>query len=252
MDVQSILIRCSSLGKIMGVGKNTGLTDTQKKELQRLSSKEKLTDNQKETLKSLIFKRDNAPEFDISEGAKSYIKHIVKREVLDYTIDIESKYLSKGTLAEQDSIDLYNEVYFSNLKKNDVRLYNEYIQGECDILGNDIVIDIKTSWSKDTFPMLPEEGYNSDYEWQLRGYMMLYNVSNARLSYCLVDTPDELLDYENNTTIHFIDDEIPKSILVTSIDFERDFEKEEQIKYKVNECRKFASWYYSKILEKCK
>ena len=244
MESSTILIRCSSLGKIMA--KSSGLTEIEELKLIELTEK----GSKSKELQKLIEKKEYKPEFDLSEGAKTYVKGIVKKEVLDYRTDIESKYLSKGTISEQTSIDLYNDVYFSNLQKNESRLFNKYIQGECDLLGSDTVVDIKTSWSKDTFPMLPDEGYNSDYEWQLRGYMMLYDKPKARLSYCLVNTPDQLLEYENNTSLHFIDEELPKNILVTSLNFDRCFEKEEQIKYKVKECRKYAEWYYNQILAK--
>ena len=79
--------------------------------------------------------------------------------------------------------------------------------------------------------------------------MMLYNKPKFELVYCLVDTPDELLEWEENLTLHHMDD-IEPELRITSIMFERDLEKEQLIKHKVKECRKYATWYYEQIAKK--
>ena len=209
--MDNLKIRCSSLGKIMGAPKKKGETLTQ--------------------------------------TAKSYIQEIVKKIVYNYHIELESKYLTKGIMVEDESIELYNEVYFCSYEKNSDRLFNEFIEGECDINAPNKIIDIKSSWSKDTFIATPSEINNKDYEWQLRGYMWLYNKDNAELAYCLVDTPDTLLEWENNLSIHHVDDIAPE-LRVTVKKFTRCIEKEKQIIEKVKECRKYASWYEQQILNK--
>lgn len=111
------------------------------------------------------------------------------------TKPIKSKYLEKGTYNEQVSIDLTNKVLKTNYVKNEVRLFNEYLTGECDLLESDHIADIKTSWDLFTFKESCIE-LDSDYEWQLRAYMELYDKPKSRLIYCLTDTPYWLVDHQ--------------------------------------------------------
>jgi hypothetical protein len=185
----------------------------------------------------------------LSQTAKTYIELLVKQMVFNYHTEIDSKYLSKGIMVEDQSIDLYNEVFFTNYKKNDVRLSNDFIQGECDINADEKIIDIKSSWSKDTFIATPDEIDSKEYEWQLRGYMWLYNKDFAELAYCLVDTPDSLLEWEKNLSIHQCS-EIAPHLRVTIKQFERDISKEDEIIEKVKACREYAKEYEQKIINK--
>lgn len=245
----NLLIRCSSLYKIMGACKDA-ITPSQLATLEKLNQKgDDITSKQKAERTRLQKKCDNKPEFDLSKGAKTYIRQLVKMDIYNYEIDIQNKQLDKGNDCEQDSIDLYNEVFFTKHEKNKVRLYGEYLQGECDVNAVDKIQDYKTSWTKDTFPVLPDEIDIGGYEWQGRGYMKLYNKPKFELVYCLVDTPDHLLGWENNLTLHDMDG-IEPELRITSIVFNRDLEKERQVEHKVRECRKYANWYAKQIAKK--
>jgi hypothetical protein len=185
----------------------------------------------------------------LSAGCKTYIKELVKEDLFGYKSTIDSKYLTKGIDMEDTSIDLYNEVHGTLYLKNTERLSNEFITGECDINAEDKIIDIKSSWSLETFPASPDDVNNKDYEWQLRGYMMLYNKPKAELAYCMVNTPDYLLKDWDNWDIHKVDKHDP-FLRVTCISFERDTEKEELIAQRVKDCREFYNEYKDSILNK--
>ena len=248
--MDNLRIRCSSLGKIMGQPKQAaGLTANQKIDLKKLEEKEERTEKQEIEYKRLIAKRDFKPDFNITQTAKTYIQDLVKEIVFNYSPEITTKEFEKGNTVEDDSIELYNEVFFANYKKNTVRKDNKWITGECDINAPTKIIDVKSPWSKKTFPATPNEGVNTDYEWQLRGYMWLYNKDEAELAYCLVNTPEHLIEWENNHSIHEVDDIAPE-LRVTRLKFERDKALEELIKEKVSECRKYAAWYEKQILTK--
>lgn len=247
--MDKLLIRCSSLSKIMGNCKDM-ITTAQLATLEKLQEKgDDITSKQKSERTRLTTKFNNKPEFDLSEGAKNYIRKLVKMDVYDYNVQIENRQLTKGTICEQDSIDLYNLVFFTKHEKNTVRIFGEYLQGECDVNAPKKIQDYKTSWTKDTFPVLPDEIDVGGYEWQGRGYMMLYNKPKFELVYCLVDTPDELLDFENNLTLHHVDD-IEPELRITTLSFDRCLEKEQLIKHKVKECRKYSEWYKNQIANK--
>ena len=185
----------------------------------------------------------------LSATCKTYIKELVKEDLFGYKSTIDSKYLTKGIDLEDTSIDLYNEVHSTLYLKNTERLSNEFITGECDINAEDKIIDIKSSWSLETFPASPDDVNNKDYEWQLRGYMMLYNKPKAELAYCMVSTPDYLLKDWDNWEIHKVDKHDP-FLRVTTISFERDRDKERDIIDRVIECGKFYIEYRDSILNK--
>lgn len=108
--------------------------------------------------------------------------------------EIKSKYLEKGILNESGAIELVNELFATNYEKNEIRLSNDYLTGECDVIGSDCIADIKCSWDIFTFFEAKTKDVK-DYEWQLRGYMELYDKPRAELYYCLTDMDDmQLLD----------------------------------------------------------
>jgi len=247
-----LLIRCSALGSILGEGRRIGLTDLQEKELSELLLKEKVTEKQKEKICSLIEKKECKSEFDLSESAKTYLKKIVREDYLDFKYSLNSKEVSKGNEVELSAIDFLNTYLFKSYKKNTIRLTNQFITGECDIETDCEIIDIKCSWSKETFPLLPEEGENFDYECQGRGYMMLYNRSTFKIAYCLMDTPSRLINLLwDNVDIHTMNS-ITLDQRFTFVEYKRDFNFEEKIMHKVKECRRFANWYHEKIINKNK
>ncbi|NBV92122.1 MAG: hypothetical protein EBR91_08140 [Flavobacteriia bacterium] len=179
----------------------------------------------------------------LSQTAKSYINQIAKENFYGYSTELSSKYLDKGTNQELESINLLNAVRFTDHKKNTLRLENDFITGECDIITNDSVIDVKTPWSLDTFPELPEDIDAKEYEWQGRAYMMLYNRFEFELVYCLVSTWDEFLSEWDNKTIHKVD-HIEPHLRITSVMFERDLEIEAQM---IERCQLANEYYIERI-----
>ena len=182
----------------------------------------------------------------LSETAKSEMIKIAKEDFYGYSSQMTNKYVEKGIEVEDKSIELLNAVKLANYKKNDTRLENDFLTGECDINDevNDEIIDIKSSWSLETFPALPSDINIKDYEMQLRGYMMLYGRSKASVCYCIVDTPDELCKYENQT-LHKVD-HIDPFARVTMLSIERDLEVEKQIE---DRCKVAIEFYYDYIRE---
>lgn len=180
----------------------------------------------------------------LSETAKSYIKQIAKEDFYGYSNELDNKYLTKGKECEQDSINLLNLVNFTNYTKNEQRINTDILTGEADIVAENEIIDIKTSWSLDTFPALPEDINAKDYEMQLRGYMLLYDKPKASVCYCMVDTPEELRTWEN-AQLHEVSHIAPEK-RVTMLSFERDLEIESQI---IEKC-KVAIEYYKEYINK--
>jgi hypothetical protein len=180
----------------------------------------------------------------LSVGAKTYIKKLAREFVYNFEEDISSKYTDKGLIVEDAAIALYNRVFFTDYKKNEERKTNDWITGECDIYTGKKIIDIKSSWSLATFPVLSEDGIDKQYEWQGRAYMMLWNCDYFENAYCMVSTPEELLRYDQED-LHYVDN-IDESLRVTITPYERDLKLEEQI---IIKCEA-AQNYFNEVLER--
>ena len=180
----------------------------------------------------------------LSETAKSEMIKIAKEDFYGYSSQMTNKYVEKGIEVEDKSIELLNTVKLANYKKNTERLTNDFLTGECDINDekNDEIIDIKSSWSLETFPALPSDINIKDYEMQLRGYMMLYNRSKASVCYCMVSTPEGLTMYENKL-LHEVE-HIDPFARVTILSIERDLEIEKLIEVR---CKAAIEFYYDYI-----
>jgi hypothetical protein len=179
----------------------------------------------------------------LSQTAKSYINQIAKEDFFGYESPIINRYLDKGINQELESIHLLNAVCFDNYQKNTQRVENDFITGECDIITKEKIIDIKTSWSLDTFPELPEDIDSNQYEWQGRAYMMLYDKPEFELVYCMVSTWDEFLTQYDDKTLHKVDHIDPRK-RITSITFERDLELEQQM---IERCQLATEYYIERI-----
>jgi hypothetical protein len=175
----------------------------------------------------------------LGQTAKSYIIEQAKQDFYDYKVELTNKYLMKGIHQEQDSIDLLNAVRFESYKKNEKREENEWLTGSCDIITENLIIDVKTSWSLETFPATNYELKDlSLYEWQGRAYMWLYDMPTFELSYVMVSTADDLLSDYDSYAIHKVD-HIDPAKRITSIRFERDKELEIQMAVRLIEATQF-------------
>ena len=175
----------------------------------------------------------------LGQTAKSYIIQKAKEDFFEYKTELTNKYVMKGIHQEQDSIDLLNAVRFENYKKYEHRAENEWLTGSCDIITEDIIIDIKSSWSLETFPATSYELKDlSEYEWQGRAYMWLYDRPRFELCYVMVSTADELLSDYDSYAIHKVD-HIDPAKRITSIRFERDKELEIQMAVRLIEATQF-------------
>ena len=203
-----ILFRASGAGALMTNKQGATITETQLSYIDNLiyerdngvnkaGNKVKWTDKKQEDLTELIRKRDAPPE--LSDTAKAFVRKVWLQIEKGVRIDIKSKFLDKGLYREEDGITLKSENDGVFYVKNEERRTNSDHTGECDIFKelNDkkIVIDIKCSWSPETFMNATTDPI---YEWQGRIYMELWDADEFHLSYCLVDAPEHLVQREKD------------------------------------------------------
>lgn len=230
-------------------------TEKQLAELDRLQNKEKLTDLQKETLAELIAKRDSPPQ--LQAGAKTYLETWAIEQLFNRKQEFSSKYTEKGNMCEDEAIELFCELRGVKAVKNKERKSNNWIEGEPDLVLSDEVPDIKNSWDVFTFPLFDTKLPESDYYYQLQGYMSLFDKQKASVNYCLIDAPEMFIDMEatkqsRKTGALEVDAElyeevkakmtysdIPKELRMKRFEFERNDNVIAKIHSQVELCRKY-------------
>jgi len=187
----------------------------------------------------------------LSATAMSMLTLWYKEQLYGRRKEISSKYMTKGNECEDASIEYLNKLDGTSYKKNERWFNNNHIHGSPDIIGEDIIIDIKNSWDFSTFPLFSKEIPSKEYMWQVQGYMMLTGKKRAQVVYTLMDTPDEQIekewrmngsvgDYEEFRLNHKYEG-LDDNLRVKRFDFEYDADMAEQIVNKVEEARKFIS-----------
>lgn len=133
----------------------------------------------------------------LSETAKSALRELWIRETYGREkFDTTNKYTEKGIMCEPDAMDLVKKVTKKTYFKNNDKFANEFINGTPDIVLPGEVKDIKTSWSIWTFNNVDEESALKSYYYQLLGYMWLTGSTKSELIYCLVNTPEMIMNDE--------------------------------------------------------
>jgi len=184
----------------------------------------------------------------LSETAKAHIREVIAQDIFAVDFEIGGKEIEKGNKCEPDALALLNGVRGLSLVKNTERRDDGFITGECDLFDAESRVghDLKTAWSIQTFPIVPEDIASAQrklYEWQMVGYMKLWDADEWHVDYCLVNTPDELIRYEP-ITLHFVD-HIPAHHRVTTWVLHRDRDREAEIAPRVRAARA----YYREIVE---
>ncbi len=202
-----LLFRCSSIGKLM---------------------------TEPKTLK----------EGPLSVGAKTHVRELAAQAIFGVDFEVSGKAMEKGIQCEPDSIALLNSVRGLSLVKNTERRNDGFLSGECDLFhaprrrGH----DLKTSWSIQTFPIALADCEDKLYDWQMRGYMRLWDADEWEVNYCLVNTPEKLIGYEP-LSLHLVD-HIPAHHRVTTWRITRDKTKEDAMAEKVRAARD----YYAQVI----
>ena len=233
-----------------------GLTVAQDRTLTELLSKIKLTEKQAETRDELIRKRD--ADVELPQGAKTLIEELVNEEVYKYKVSFSTKETEKGTTVEDESIEVYNRLFFTDYKKlvegdEHFEVTDEYSSGHPDIVSTseNKVIDIKSSFTKKSFPKFAEDGKNSTYEWQVKDYLRKLGWRSGEIAYVLADTPEGLLNDWDEPSLHYMGD-IDDRLRVTVIPIEL---TDEDIKFMEGRYRaayKYAEEYKLKLTNKNK
>lgn len=190
--------RCHRLGDLMT--NLPGLSQAEIKKLEILTQrdadfkagKEKvrpLTENMIDEMNELISKRDR--EDSLPTGAKSYLDEVFDEIYWKRKRLLNSKYLDKGLMNEQDVLELHSKIDGVKYWKNEKFFSNEYVQGTPDNILDEVVRDAKANYDLESFR---KAHLTTGYLWQLKGYLWLTNLKFAELMYGLVNNPKHQID----------------------------------------------------------
>lgn len=144
----------------------------------------------------------------LSETCQTHLVDVYVSNRYGRNDDVNTKYMEKGNAVEEDSITLYSRVTKKFHTKNVDSLTNKWIKGTPDLFEGDTIhqathiVDIKSSWDIYTFMRVATKEINKNYYWQLQGYMDLTGAQSATLAYCLVNTPDHLIEDEQRRLMY--------------------------------------------------
>lgn len=183
-------------------------------------------------------------EGPLSRGAKTAIRNLAKQEIYGVEFTFSSKETQKGNEVEAESLALINRVRGLSLVKNTERRTLNGLTGEPDAvdLVRRVGHDVKSAWSLKTFNAFAEDCPDKTYEWQMRGYMALWDLDVWEVNYCMVETPEHLIGHEP-IELHLVD-HIPEHLRLTTWTIERDREIEARIFEKIEH----AKAYYQECL----
>jgi hypothetical protein len=132
----------------------------------------------------------------LSKTAQKHLIEVYIAEKYGRKRDIQTKQMKKGVEAEQESIDLLSMYLKLPFSKNEERFKNDYITGLPDIINRDTIIDIKSSYDLWTFLGNIPDKLDNLYYWQMQSYMWLTGTTKAIIAYCLVNTPESIIQQE--------------------------------------------------------
>lgn len=188
---------------------------------------------------------------NLTQTAQNHIIKLVKQELFGFTSFEGSKETEKGNVLEPFAIQGSGLIRARRFEKNTERRENQWISGECDIFdkNNRLIIDTKCSWSIDTHPFFASEAEakvkKSGYDWQMQGYMWLFDCDRADIDFWLFPCPQELIgQYGDPEKLIDAVERIPLRKRVTTVTVFRD---DESIK-KIQEKAEHSQAFYQKLI----
>lgn len=172
----------------------------------------------------------------LSETTKTYLKDWAKSKIFGIEKVIDSKYIRKGLILEDEAID--KAIEWLNIPfciKNEQFFEDDFFTGTPDLILENEVLDIKNSWDLWTFPLFEDELPNDDYYAQMQVYLHLTGKKHGAVVYVLLNTPATY----NTPEITYDHVEISKRIKSFDVDYDPDFI--EKLKTRVVESRNYLN-----------
>lgn len=191
----------------------------------------------------------------LTNDAKSAVRKAVKEDLTNTRKFKGNIATEKGCLLEDLAIEMSGKMRFRKLTKHVGRVSNDLITGECDVLDkkNRLILDTKCSQDIDTHPWFADEAQEkvkkAGYDWQMQGYMWLYECEVAHVDFWLLPTPPELLNSWDDIDylVHAVN-AIDIRDRLTTVVVHRDEEMIRKIQERIPHCQN----YYKALLDERK
>lgn len=163
----------------------------------------------------------------LSETAKTAVLEQVLHDLYGFNKQIHTKYTQKGIELEDVAIEAVSLLKFVKMHKNSERRQDKHFTGECDLLTDNAIRDIKCSWDFSTHPftqsMAADKVKKSGYDWQGQVYMHLWDKGEHWVDFVLLPTPSHLLGRDDDPINHQdLVEAIPLQKRITSVKICRD------------------------------
>ncbi len=136
---------------------------------------------------------------ELSKTAKTMLRKWYITKKYGVYLTGESKHTKKGNAKEDDAIQFAGEWFGADFEKNKTQLIDDYFSGTCDILHETnkgrYILDTKCSFNIFTFADAKKED-KKEYLAQMQVYMHLWKAQKAYICFCLLNTPDDILQKE--------------------------------------------------------
>jgi len=158
---------------------------------------------------------------------------------------------------ESYAIEFLSTQWFANFQKSESSLSYGAMVGHPDIEDEEsrMIVDIKCSWSKKTFPKLPMFIDNSTYEWQGKLYLYMKSKMTGQdwrtfgLAYVLMNTPEELVPEWEQDDLHYVEHLDPK-YRITYVEYELTDADINKIESRLKLALKYADEYFNQLTNK--
>lgn len=135
---------------------------------------------------------------ELGETAKSYLDEVAIEKIYGRSKPLRTDELRKGEECEEAAITMLMRQLGEWTEKNGSNYKDEHFSGTPDVIVGNTVYDTKVPFDIWTFhkaePPILDTGKKTLYYWQLQVYMALTGCTQGQLVYCLVDTPETMLE----------------------------------------------------------
>jgi hypothetical protein len=145
----------------------------------------------------------------LSKTAQRHLLDVYVDQKYGRKKDIQTKQMRKGNEVEDESISfLCNYVWGDKDKyvKNEQKYHNDFIAGTPDVIAIDsdgsYIYDVKSSYDLWTFTGNIIDKIDNLYYWQMQSYMWLVGAKKAYVSFCLIDTPFNIVEQEKKSLLY--------------------------------------------------
>lgn len=133
---------------------------------------------------------------ELSASAKEHLYKVYIEQYWGRKRQLSNKQVRKGLICEPQSIELISILDGVLYEKNEEVKENEYIIGTPDIVTETQIQDVKSSYDAETFIPMLLDPLEKMYDYQMQGYLWLFEKEEALIRRCLISTPQEMVEEE--------------------------------------------------------